>query len=476
MARTVLILLAAALLAAPVRAGEEEAPAPVVAWAGDLATLPPDTTWLVLAHEVDGPEVPVLTNEDLAVLVRLEHLRVLDLGRAGLRGASPQGVGGSRWDLHLTDEGLAHLARIPSLRELRLPAGPRITDAGLAALACGLPSLRVLSVPWWGAWGNRNDATLASLAKFRALEELDLTGSAGSRDAEWAERIAEVVTLRRLSLDHCRLVRGGWLAPLARLPALGELSLAGVEDADLAPLAASPALRTLRISRSPALTDAGLEPVGSLGGLTSLELDGCGGVASLAPLAPLHRLERLVLRGGTALTDEGLAAVAGLKALTSLDLSGCRSVTDAGVAHLVGLPRLAELDLGGRHLGGSLRLEPVPIADAGLAQIARIASLRRLNLSGFHAEEWGCRTVQQGPIVLDFPTRFTDEGLRALARLPTLESLSIATSREITEAGLAWLGQVRTLVDLDVRGCPGLTREAVRALRTALPGCRVRDG
>ena len=59
----------------------------------------------------------------------------------------------------------------------------------------------------------------------------------------------------------------------------------------------------------------------------------------------LTGLTSLSLQNGSSLSDVGLAAVARLASLRLLNLKGCRNLTDAGVTCLPGLHRLSNLRL-----------------------------------------------------------------------------------------------------------------------------------
>jgi hypothetical protein len=111
----------------------------------------------------------------------------------------------------------------------------------------------------------------------------------------------------------------------------------------------------------------------------------------------------------------------------------CVDVTDLGAA-LSTLTRLAVLDL--QHFAG--------LPDAGMRVLADLTKLTQITFCG-------CFLV-------------TDEGVRAVARLPALSSL-LLESGHVTDKGLRMLSSCVTLTQLSLCGCT-VTNEGLRALRT----------
>ena len=94
-------------------------------------------------------------------------------------------------------------------------------------------------------------------------------------------------------------------------------------------------LASLDLGCREGITDAGLEHVGKLSNLATLDLRHDKFTdAGLAHLARLPGLTSLNLHKCRRITDAGLAHVAKLSNLTTLDLSFCTGITDAGLAHL----------------------------------------------------------------------------------------------------------------------------------------------
>jgi len=131
---------------------------------------------------------------------------------------------------------------------------------------------------------------------------------------------------------------------------------------------------------------------------------------ALESLGPddLHGLEFLFL---PALDDDLMPLVARLTGLRKLGLGGVE-VSTRGLALLAQLPQLEQLST------------PKGMTDAGMAEIAKIQSLKSLDV---------------------FHDRMTNEGLRSLGELASLEVLSLYGNSKTTDDGLRALTQLRSL-------------------------------
>jgi hypothetical protein len=217
----------------------------------------------------------------------------------------------------------------------------------------------------------------------------------------------------------------------------------------------------------------GLQQLTSLKGLASLSLDDCKDVtdAHLQPLSVLTGLTRLDARY-TAVQGSSLAA---LTSLQRLGLFGCSSLEDATLAAVAQLTRLTFLEF------------PCDAAEAQPAQLAQLAQLT--NLQDLRLWEHTIRdqaaallqlprlgqlcagdiTVPQGQdlsgcaitrLVLGDPTA---AGLQSLPQLPALQSLRICTARAGTISSISLLTQLTELV---VGDCEGVqASELAAALR-----------
>lgn len=150
------------------------------------------------------------------------------------------------------DAACAQLARFVALEHLDLGAMPAhdwfeprellITDVGVRSLA-KLPKLRWLALR---QCHRVHGYSLQCLEALPQLEHLDLSYSGIVTTA--VERLAHLPALRSLVLSHCMGFRGRALAALTTMPGLQRLELANcttVSAADALALAAMPALRHL---------------------------------------------------------------------------------------------------------------------------------------------------------------------------------------------------------------------------------------
>lgn len=150
---------------------------------------------------------------------------------------------------------------------------------------------------------------------------------------------------------------------------------------------------TLSPSERTQVSDAGMENLEKMTGLTWLNL------------------------GGTHVSDTGLVHLKGLRALKTLFLNGTR-VSDAGLVHLKGLTALEYLfldetrvsDTGLVHLKGlrglkTLSLIGTRVSDAGLAHLKGLTALKELDLSYTHLSDTKLAHIQGLPS-LDLASRW----------------------------------------------------------------------
>jgi hypothetical protein len=93
------------------------------------------------------------------------------------------------------------------------------------------------------------------------------------------------------------------------------------------------------------------------------------------------------------------------------------------------------------------------LADSDILSLARLRELRILDFSGGNAVE---------------AARITDTGLVRLSKLdlPQLETLTLGYCANITDAGLAHVGQMHTVSWLSLMGCPQITDAGLSHLLT----------
>jgi serine/threonine protein kinase len=170
------------------------------------------------------------------------------------------------WEQSIDDDDLPRLKRLSVLESLNLSGNPGLSDDGLAHL-CEIKSLR-----WLYVGRNRiSDAGLPNLNRLNRLESLGI-GSTEVTDAGVAE-LTRLKQIRELLLSENRITDAG-LEHLKNFPSLLRLDLRStdVTDAGLEQLPkAAPQIRYLNLELT-AVTDAGVAHLKELRDLKELDL------------------------------------------------------------------------------------------------------------------------------------------------------------------------------------------------------------
>jgi hypothetical protein len=309
----------------------------------------------------------------------------------------------------------------------------------------------------------------APLRRLTGLEILNLQSS-GVTD-EGLQHLRALRSLKGLELTQFSVGSRG-LAVLKDLPALEYLSLCtGLTDADLKEVAQVSSLRWLSI----------------VGG----RMWGPG----LAELAKLPRLERLCFwgaRGGGTIYDRHMQYLEGVKQLKSLTLWGTDNLTDASLASISRIENLEELyfiraapkftPAGVAHLRNLKNFKKVDFFAAWLGpagaqygdevarQLAAMPQLESIRGLGFLSAE-GMKTLATLPHLKDLQVFLRDRprryygptGLSHLARLQSLEKLTIVSNEPLPDADLASLDSLPCLKDLSIFS-PGVSDRGLAAL------------
>ena len=288
----------------------------------------------------------------------------------------------------VTDNGMAHLARIDSLERLDLPD---ISDKGVASIA-KLKNLKYLHI-YGGSSSNITDATLQHLSKLQSLENLLISGR-GCTNAGMDD-LAKLTNLRELIISADSVTNEG-LEKLKTLKSLEKLrfSSKNVTISGLSHLNALKNLSTLHISDIQQ-DDSGMD----ISGLTKLEE---------------FRLKLKVTKKGMELFyydlvgDEDLACLKKLKTLRTLHISYAQYsvITDTGVSCLKDLTNIQQLGIGSPYL-----------TDTSLYCLTNMKKLNFLNITG----------------------NFTDKGLGDLENLKQLQNVWINTSESFSPTALQQL-------------------------------------
>jgi internalin A len=306
--------------------------------------------------------------------------------------------------------------------------------------------------------------------------------------------VVELKTLKKLDLSFTYVTDKG-IKKLQTLQQLEDLTLDTAEfltDASMAHLRANRALRRL-VVRGVDITDAGMPYVGEMTGLRYLDISYTMlGDVGLEHLPNLSELETLKI-GATLITGLNLNFLKLLPKLKSLSLRGVQrrnagacwtpNVTDLDLETISLLVGLEELDLGvGIKLGmggqpaapggGNCRLTGgLQISDLGVAKLARLKNLKRLNISGARLTAEGVRTLQALPLErlsVWASTSLDDATADVLAGMPTLAHLDLSYTH-ISDEGLRKLEKLPNLKYLYLTETR-ITPEAVNTFRQQHPG------
>lgn len=426
-----------------------------------------------------------ITDAGFARLSRLPKLEELKLGSADI-----------------TDEGLAYIGKITSLKTFELQphvtlisgSRSRLTDVGLRHLK-GLTNLEVLSIPG----GQFTDAGMAHLAGMTKLKRLTLISASSVFSDEGFKAFVGMNDLEWLFISGKLFVTDAGLAHLKNKSKLVNLFLGNsqITDAGLVHLQNKPSLAFLHLNETD-ISDAGLEHLQSLTGLRNLNLRGTRVAGpGLADLKGLSKLSDLDL-SDTRIDDKALKELSGFSGLARLNLQRT-AVSDEAIARLqqtlpkcriesnrsaaarraempsripsiqsrtIGSPENVSLSLRGPEItddtlanleslrtARSLSLSETAVTDAGLAHLKQATQLRTLSISQSRITGAGLVHLASLPELTDislFWTDVNDEALVHLTRLKKLERLSLSRA-PITDAGLVHLGELGNLRSLSLR-------------------------
>lgn len=341
------------------------------------------------------------------------------------------------------DAACAQLARFAALERLDLGAmdidasgvsrSLAITDVGVRSLA-KLPKLRWLAL---GQCHQVHGYGLRALEALPLLEHLDLTYTGVVTEA--VERLPRLPSLRSLVLSYCMDFRGHSLAAIAKIPGLQRLELTNcttVTAADAMALAAMPALRHLDLRDCQGrFRGQTASGFGRSGPDVFVDENGDG--------TPDRRLAATepVPDGAATFVDGDGDDLPDLRVdLTPPSQDGI-GITDAVVQALAKLP-LTTLRLGGC----------TSLTDAIGPALAKITTLRELDLA--ELPKVTSAVLPQLPAELRVlglagNAQFDGAGLRALARLTKLEELQLKGAMLLRDDDFA---AILTSVRLQVLG------------------------
>lgn len=411
------------------------------------------------------------------------------LSRDDVRQLAERGVSGVKVDPSIPADALAALADVPTLVRLDLSNRNDLTDHDVAFLA-RMPWLTAVSL---AGCGGITDAAVAHLRHHQALEQINLQWT--NTGDQSVAAMAGKALLSRVVLGR-RLTDAG-AASLRDFPALANpgafdsfLSVSSsklLTDGALASIGQLTGVRALDLHMSvfgsPHYTARG---AAHLRGMTSLEeLNFHGPLVNDAVLGEIAGIPRLrwLHAQDIASGDDGFVALGRSATLENLGARFCRRITDRGLAAIARLPRLTNLGLGGPELTDNamahlvdapalVALAPFLFGDDAFRFIGRMRRLERLtNMYNRATTDAATRHLRDHPRLVHytaFGTQITDESLRVLGTLPSLESLEFENCAGITDDGLRAVIQAPRLRRLSVWSCMNVAGTWTSAARAGI--------
>lgn len=188
------------------------------------------------------------------------------------------------------------------------------------------------------------------------------------------------------------------------------------------------------------ITDKGLRNIAQLPGLEELVIERCEGFTNegLESLSKAPKLESLRIEDG--IDDTSVATLASISNLQHLGLQHSSALTGATIGLLKKLGRLNYLELQGSGFQAKY-----------LKDLATLKGLRKLDLSSL---------------------QISDKDLPAIMSLK-LKSLKLQDNN-ITDEGLRTLSKMSSLEKLDLSDCAGISRSGGQNFNRALPDCTLK--
>lgn len=374
-----------------------------------------------------------LTDAGIRHLARFSGLRELDLSQTGITDEGlrvlhdlPMLESLSLTMTSVTDAGIDHLRDSAALQSLNLMwtstgdgavralsgkthlahfwSGNLLTDQGVAALH---------DLPIFSSW-HEGPVRFELLGEHTLPNQLHLRGNIGDRGLQLLQGLHGLFSL---SLDGDALpATASGLQSLRSLPHLGALSLDASDDW-MPVIAELPVLRFLGVQDTPAGDDG------------------------FAALSRSKSIEFIWGRRCANLRTRGFAALSRMPALRGLSVS-CLNVDDEGIALLPDFPALRELmpmdlpDAGYRHIGRCTDLEALLLmycrdtTDAATEHVTRLTKLNRYFNSYTTITDRTPRILSTlsslEEVTFVACHGLTDDGVAALARLPRLRRLEVS--------------------------------------------------
>jgi len=439
---------------------------------------------------------------------------------------------------NLASSGFENFDAFRNLEHLEITDSEKLTNLALAHIARAIPQLRSLCLD---RCERISGAGIECLALLNELNALSLSGCARLTGESLRPLAALSTSLRHLRLQSCSKMNNSALDHISQLDALESLDLTAfrrIDDDGFERLAQCLHIKTLSLADTTISTPCVAKLLSSLQeSLSSLNLTRCANVDGRALGSALRscrklRLRSLRLRATPGVGSEFLLALRSSTnirpAIEVLDVSECRAVDDSAIFEMFHVPFGFAVDSDDESVRITdilpsyrfdallqLNLKGTGVTGGGISMFASyapalqeldVSSCPRVNrecierivdscdgLTGLSLN--GCSDLTNDSIQALAPVgktlvklnaegcpRISNTGMRALARsAPNLTALSVAFT-SVSDAGIVFLGGLKHLRVLSLKGLVGVTAHGLRSLASGgsrlelenlnLSGCR----
>jgi len=300
------------------------------------------------------------------------------------------------------------------LTDLSVNRCMKLDGSSITAIAKGMPKLKILDL------------------QSNAFKTFDL------------RNLSNMPELQQLDLRQCTELDGDVLKHVAGIKNLQVLKLRGVyRDSSIENLAGHSALKALHLQDA-VVTDDFLDSLLEIPTLIDLTMFRLLDVSNDG-LKKLEgsKLQRLMIRENDYIDDEGIAVLKTMPDLNRVILYEVRNVTDEGlIAAISGNNKMIDFRL----------YDMEGITDKTGKILGTMPALRTVELR---------KTGQ------------TDETLKQAAKLARLESIIIGDNGNFTDAGLAALGESKSLKEITIMNVTGITDQGIEEFQAKFPRIKV---
>jgi len=320
----------------------------------------------------------------------------------------------------------------------------------------------------------KQDGEIAHVIRLKDLKWLRFAASLNSVKDKGVEKILNEIR-SQCSNGFSFVIKEGVVSKVAILRTANDRVLQLIGELNT--------ITELRLNDCSEITESGLKEIGKLKSLKLLSLRNtlatddvlqeAGKLSQLNILLISHQGRSVSL---SKITKAGISKLKSLKKLKTLSLSGTQ-LTDHAVDEIVGLKNLESFEL----VNTSITLD-------GLTKFSRAIpncrvmfvnnqlpnTMQRINvmkrgtvvvISGHVSNQELAELKQHTPLLeLSLPKNVSDESLRTISKLSSLEKLTVRNNRLITDTGIGSVSEIAGLQELSLGYCRQLTDESANHL------------